>query len=166
MLAALAVSRNSFASLDDPLGDGPRWACWYSPKQVNIQCLLIQVPTQGLEQRAAEVASHTDRRLPKVVRQIWGSPEQLAGTHISIPLMAPPFEMSLANQLARSVICGSRKDCSILFDRNADGYAPIRAAALESGSNEADVLAEMAAQGLAVAQLEAPAPQNRKRRRG
>lgn len=167
--AALALSTSSFANVDSPLADGPRWACWYAPTTLSVQCLLIQAPTQGHELRAAEVASRIDRRLPTLVRMIWGNPEQLAGTHISIPLMTTPYEMAFVGQLAKSVMCGARKDCSIHFDDNADGFAPVRAAALESGSSEAEILAEMNAQGLVLAQApsETAAPAvNKKRKRG
>lgn len=169
LLAALTVSSSSFANFDNPLTDGPRWACWYAPAQLSVQCLLIHAPTRDLEQRAAEVAGRIDRRLPTLVRMIWGSPEQLAGTHISIPLMTTPYEMAFVGQLAKSVMCGSRKDCSIHFDDNADGFAPVRAAALESGTSESEVLAEMNAQGLVLAQApsEAAAPaSSKKRKRG
>lgn len=169
LLAAFTLSSSSFADFDNPLADGPRWACWYAPTQLSVQCLLIHAPTQGLEQRAAEVTSRIDRRLPTLVRVIWGSPEQLAGTHITIPLMSTPYEMAFVGQLAKSVMCGSRKDCSIHFDHNADGFAPVRAAALESGTSESEVLAEMNAQGLVLAQApsEAATPaSNKKRKRG
>ncbi|MBI2276084.1 MAG: hypothetical protein HYU74_01890 [Dechloromonas sp.] len=169
LLAALAVSNSSFADIANPLTDGPRWACWYAPAQLSVQCLLIHAPSQDREQRAAEVASRIDRRLPTLVRTIWGSPEQLAGTHISIPLLSTPYEMAFVGQLAKSVMCGSRKDCSINFDPNSDGFAPVRAAALESGSSEAEVMAEINAQGLVLAQApsEAGAPaSNKKRKRG
>lgn len=166
LLAALTVAGSAFASPDQALDDAPRWACWYSPAVLSIQCLLFQAPTRGLEQRAAEVSGRADRRLPTLARQIWGSPEQLAGSRISIPLMAPPYEMSQARRLARSVVCGARKDCSVLFDRNADGHAPLRAAILESGGGEAALLAEMAAREATLAEPEAPPAENRKRRRG
>lgn len=165
--AALIVSNSSFANVDNPLTDGPRWACWYAPTTLSVQCLLIHAPTQGLELRAAEVANRIDRRLPTLVRMIWGSPEQLAGSHISIPLLSTPYEMDFVGQLAKSVMCGARKDCSIFFDANTDGFAPVRAAALESGSSESEILAEMAAQGLVLAQApsEAAAPASHKKRK-
>lgn len=168
LLAAFACSGTCSANSGNTLGDSPRWTCWYAPTQLSVQCLLIQAPSQGLEERAQEVASRIDRRLPTLVKMIWGSPEQLAGLHISIPLMNVPFEMDFVSLLAKSVMCGSRKDCSINFDPNHDGQAPVRAAALESGSSEAEVMAEVAAQGLVLAQAEAAAPMvtAKKRRRG
>jgi len=166
LLSAFACSGACFANSGGALGDGPRWACWYAQAQLSVQCLLIQVPTQGLEMRAIEVASRIDRRLPTLVKTIWGNPEQLAGTHISIPLMSPPIEMDFVALLAKSVMCGSRKDCSIHFDHNADGFAPVRAAALESGRSEAEVMAEVAAQGLVLARVEPAAAPTAKRKRG
>lgn len=166
LLATLAFAGSAFANPEQPQDDAPRWACWYSPVGLSIQCLLFQVPTRGLEQRAAEVSGRTDGRLPAVARQIWGSPEKLAGSRINIPLMAPPYEMSQARRLARSVVCGTRKDCSVLFDRNADGHAPLRAAMLESGAGETALLAEMLAREAALAEPEASPAENRKRRRG
>lgn len=159
-----AVSGSSSADMTDPAVEGTRWACWYAPAQLTVQCLLTRAPVNGHAIRAAEVASHIDRRLPALVRTIWGSPEQLAGDRISIPLMNVPFEMNYVGVLAKSVMCGSRKDCSVHFDSNPDGLAPVRAAAIESGRSEAEVMAEMSAQGIQLAQTEsgqqyvAPAP--------
>jgi len=84
-------------------------------------------------------------------------------------LMTTPYEMAFVGQLAKSVMCGARKDCSIHFDHNTDGFAPVRAAAMESGTSESEVLAEMNAQGLVLAQVpsETAAPaSNKKRKRG
>lgn len=154
LVVLLGFSCHGVAEPDNPVPEGARWACWYSPAQLTIQCLLARAPSNGHIQRAAEVASRIDRRLPALVKMIWGSPEQLAGTHISIPLMSVPFEMKFVGVLAKSVMCGSRPDCSVHFDANADGMAPVRAAALESGSSEEEVMAEMNAQGLKLAQAE------------
>lgn len=170
LVVLLAVSGTSAADFANPIPEGTRWACWYSPAQLTVQCLLTRAPENDHLQRAAEVASHIDRRLPALVKMIWGSPEKLAGTHISIPLMNVPFEMNFVGVLAKSVMCGSRHDCSVHFDHNADGMAPVRAAAVESGSSEAEVMAEMNAQGLQLAQAEAepryvePAPVKKMRR--
>lgn len=167
LFAAITFSISSFANSDNVVGDGPRWACWYSSHQLNIQCLLIHAPTEGTTERASQVAAKMDRRLPELVKIIWGSPEQLAGRYVSIPLMSIPFEMEFVGVLARSVMCGARTDCAILFDRNTDGFAAVRAAALESGSNESEIMAEMSAQGVVLAQAEQAIPSSgKKRRRG
>lgn len=165
LLAALMFSINSFANSDNFIGDGPRWACWYSSPQLSIQCLLIHAPTAGNVERESQVVSGIDRRLTELVKVIWGTPEQLTGRYISIPLMSIPFEMEFVVVLARSVMCSTRKDCSILFDKNSDGYASVRAAALESGSSESEIMAEMSAQGVVVAQAEQDLSSGGKRRR-
>lgn len=164
LVLLFAVSGSSSADIADPVPEGTRWACWYAPAQLTVQCLLTRAPVGGHALRAAEVASRMDRRLPALVKTIWGSPEQLAGDRISIPLMNVPFEMNYVSVLAKSVMCGVRKDCSVHFDSNPDGLAPVRAAAIESGRSEAEVMAEMSAQGIRLAQSEgepeyvAPAP--------
>lgn len=155
-LATLAVASSSFANSNDFQADGPRWACWYASHNLSIQCLLSRTPVEGHELRAAEVAGSINRRLPKLVQLIWGSPEQLAGERINIPLMSVPFEMEFVRQLARSVMCGARHDCSISFDANDDGKAPVRAAALEAGASESEVMAEVQARGYTLASAETP----------
>jgi len=49
MLAAMGLSVTAFASTDEPPVQGPRWACWYAPSNLTVQCLLSQVPTVGLD---------------------------------------------------------------------------------------------------------------------
>lgn len=167
LIAAVTFSHASLADSAQFPDDAPRWACWYSSEQLSVRCLLTRTPTQGQDLRAAEVASRIDRRLPNLVRLIWGSPEELAGAHINIPLMNVPFEMEFVALLAKSVMCGTRKDCSIHFDGNADGQAAVRAAAVAAGASEAEVMAEVDAQGMRLAGIEADsvAPVRKKRPR-
>jgi hypothetical protein len=166
MLFVVTLSASSYGGMDAPPVQGPRWACWYSPSSLSVQCLLSQVPTVGLELRAAEVAATISDRLPILVRTILGSPEQLAGSRISIPMMTVPYEMDFVRLLAKSVMCGVRPDCSISFDANRDGLAEVRAVALESGASESEVMAEIIAQGLVLAQEEKVAAPVGKRKRG
>lgn len=130
---------------------GPRWACWYESSNLTIRCLLSRAPETDHEIRAAEVARSIDNRLSPLVQTIWGSPETLYEDQISIPLWNVPFEMAFAMQLAESVMCGARRDCSVHFDANPDGRAPVRAAALRSGASESEVMAELATQGFVLA---------------
>lgn len=146
-LLALLISNGVFAEVDDSGSDGPRWACWYSPTSLSVNCLLSRAPTSGHEIRSADVNSTIDRRLPGLVRVIWGSPEKLTGTGITIPLMTVPYEMDFVKTLARSVMCGRRTDCSVFFDPNKDGMAQARAAAVVAGASEAEVMAEVMRQG-------------------
>lgn len=165
LAAAVVFSHTVTAEVAAP--DSARWACWYAPNQLSVQCLLTQAPTVGQQMRAMEVASRFDQRLPALVRQIWGSPEELAGAYIAIPLMNVPFDLEFVALLAKSVMCGTRKDCSIHFDGNTDGLAAVRAAAVAAGASEAEVMAEADAQGLRLARLEAEAatPVRKKRPR-
>lgn len=165
ILLALAVPVSSFAEAENSAA-GPRWACWYEAGNLTIQCLLSRTPKSGLEERAVEVDRTTDSRLPELVRTLRGSPEQLAANQISIPLWSNPSEMDFARELAQSVMCGVRADCSVNFDVNPDGRAPIRAAALQAGANEAEVMAEVAhLQVLAQADVVEEQPRRTSRRR-
>lgn len=131
------------------LGDA-RWICWYQPSDLTVQCLLAHADADN-EQRRSEVDHRFDQRLPELVRMIWATPEQLAGARISIPLGTVPYEMEFVQQLAQSVMCGSRRDCSVGLDANADGRADVRAAAIEAGVSEQEVMAEVEAQGFELA---------------
>lgn len=148
VLLALFVSPAGYAESGDTPVAGARWACWYDPDDLVLACLLSRAPSRDIEARASAVEQTVDQRLPTLVRTIWGNPEKLARSRISIPLWNVPYEMDFVRQLADSVMCGSRDDCSVFFDANADGRAPVRAAALRAGVSEVAVLAEMAAQGL------------------
>jgi hypothetical protein len=155
ILLALFVSPAGYAEPGDAPVAGARWACWYDPAELILACLLSRAPSRDLEARASEVAQTIDSRLSTLVRTIWGSPEKLASSRISIPLWNVPYEMDFARQLAESVMCGARDDCSVIFDANPDGRGPIRAAALKAGASEAEVMAELAAQGLQLKQFDA-----------
>lgn len=149
----VAISLFYAVSAQAGLSTDSRWACWYVPSDLTVRCLLARAVGTDNEQRRAEVDSSFNPRLPQLVRMIWGSPEALAGAQVSIPLHSEPFEMDFAHQLATAVMCGSRarKDCSVGFDTNHDGRAELRAAALESGVSEAEVMAEVTAQGFHLA---------------
>jgi len=147
----VAICLSYVASAQAGLPTDSRWACWYAPSDLTIRCLLSRAPEADNEQRRAEVDRSFNQRLPQLVRMIWGSPEALAGARVSIPLYSEPFEMDFAHQLAMATMCGTRKDCSVGFDTNRDGRAELRAAALESGVSEAEVMAEVAVQGFHLA---------------
>lgn len=136
------VSANNFAEVPGSLTDGARWACWYEPRTLTLECVLQQAPTAGHAERAAAVARHFDPRLPAGVRTIWGSPERLAARRIHIPLWNTPFEMDFARELAEAVMCGARKDCAVRFDANADGNAARRVAPAESPARGLEALTQ------------------------
>jgi hypothetical protein len=170
ILIGLSASGHAFAYSKGVGIDGPRWACWYSPASLSVNCLLSRAPVTGLEMRAAEVSRTIDRRLPVLVRTIWGSPEKLSEAAITIPLMTVPYEMDFVKMLAKSVMCGRRLDCSVSFDPNRDGMAIVRASALAAGENEAEVMAEVMLQDLdrggAQVDTESAMPRMAKQRRG
>lgn len=153
----VAISLFYAATAQAGLPTDSRWACWYAPGDLTLRCLLAHAPQNNNELRRAEVDSSDNPRLPQLVRMIWGSPEALAGAQVRIPLHSEPFEMDFAHQLATAVMCGTRKDCSVGFDTNRDGRAELRAAAIESGVSEAEVMAEVAAQGFHLATWTPPA---------
>ncbi len=169
-LVASLNSNGVLANPEDLAAEGPRWACWYAPASLTITCRLSRVPDASLEMRTADPGSQIDRSLPALVRSMWANPEKLAGANITIPLMTVPYEMGLVKTLAKAVMCGSRKDCFVSFDPNRDGLAPVRAAALEAGASEAEVMAEVMRQGLdrvgTQANAESATPRMAKRRRG
>lgn len=136
VLLALFVSPAGNAAAGDAPVAGPRWACWFDADELVLACLLSRAPTGDFAARAGEVAQTIDRRHSPLVRTIWGSPERLGRKRISIPLWNIPYEMDFARQLAESVMCGARRDCSVFFDANPDGGAPRRAAALRAGTSE------------------------------
>lgn len=139
---------------------GARWGCWYEPEDLTIRCLLVRAPDGGNQIRAADVARNLDRRLPGLVGKIWGSPETLEGSSVQVPLMNVPYEMAFAAELAESVMCGPRSECSVLFDANSDGRAIDRVRAVRAGADEALVMASVSSSAL----VEAPATEPEQRR--
>lgn len=131
----------SYAANDS---DDPRWGCWYDGETWTLKCVLLREPATGQLERATAVKSEIDSRLPGLVAVIWGSPERLGTKLISIPLWNEPYDMTFAHQLAESVMCGIRFDCSVLFDQNDDELAPARMAAIRGGEDEATVMAGVA----------------------
>lgn len=125
---------------------GIRWACWYEADNLVLRCLLDRAPATD---RRAESGIAVDPALPQLVRTIRRSPDQLTDRQISIPLWNVPYEMSFVAELADSVMCGTRPDCAVVFDANADGRAPVRVAALRAGASEEEV-AEMNRQEIAL----------------
>lgn len=124
-------------------GHTPTWACWYQSSDYTLRCLLSRTPASLEPARAERLRQAVDRRLPEIVRVLRAAPERLASHQVFIPLWNEPYEMEFARELAVAVMCGVRDDCAVVFDANADGRAPQRAAALRAGANEAEVLAEI-----------------------
>lgn len=159
LLVAMVFSASSLAQTNPQQDAGPRWACWYEATNLTIRCMLSRAPTGDQAAQARVVTENIDRRLPGLVRTIWAKPEQLTGQMIHIPLWNVPYDMDFVRELADSVMCGLRTNCSFDFDANADGRAPVRALAATYGIDEAAVIAEAAAQGFKVASVEEEQPQ-------
>jgi hypothetical protein len=124
--------------------DGPRWGCWYEPDVLVVACVLVRKPTGDYSRSEAEIAARIDRRLPVLLKRVWGTPETLAGAALRIPLWNAPYDMRDAARLADSVMCGLRDDCSVHFDDNLDDQARERAFAIRDGADEATVMAGVA----------------------
>lgn len=128
--------------------NAPAWACWYHASDYTLRCVLSRTPASLELARVEKLRQVIDRRLPELVRVIRATPERLAEQQIFIPLWTEPYEMDFARELAEAVMCGVRHDCTVVFDANADGRAPLRAAALRAGADEAEVRAEIELQNL------------------
>lgn len=143
-----SLSAAAFADSSESRQGRPNWACWYESGDFTIRCLLAQAPARLEPVQAEAIRQSIDRRLPNVVGAIWTTPERVADRLVSIPLWNAPNDWAFARELAASVMCGVRRDCDVSFDLNADGRAPVRAAALQAGVDAAEVLAEIANQWL------------------
>lgn len=148
--ATIALTLSSAALATEPDSAGPRWFCWYASETLTVACQMHRSPQSGNDERAAEVARTTDGRLPALVQVIWGRAEELAAERVSIPLRNVPYDMKVVGELASSVMCGRRNDCTVLFDANRDQQATVRAAALLAGAGEAEVMAEVNRQETAI----------------
>ena len=141
-LFALSFANGSLAGPDGLEIDGTRWACWYSPANLSVTCLLSRVRSAGGDRYPVAESVTTGRELPESVRTIRGNPEKLAGVDVIIPLMSIPYDIDFVKTLARFVMCGHRTDCSVFFDANLDGMAAVRGEAIAAGASEAEVMAE------------------------
>ena len=160
LFALAIITSSATVQATETQTSGPRWACWYESNDLTLQCLLTRTPTANTQAVRA-----IDSRLSNLVHTLWTNPAQLAEQRIHIPLMSVPDEMSFARELAESVMCGVRTDCSVSFDSNPDGRAQVRAAAMQAGASEQEVMAELANQGIVVAALAQPTEERRNSRR-
>ena len=86
------------------------WNCWYDG-DTSLLCELARADGRATDANAAPVSS----RLPALVHAIARAPASLRGTRVAIPMYTIPFETSSMAYLARSVMCGVRKDCEVRF---------------------------------------------------
>jgi hypothetical protein len=127
---------------------GPHWGCWYAAQDLTVRCLLTRSPNAADAERVAREGRDYDPRLPELVRQIWGAPQNLAGRQLSIPLLGEPIDMNFVRELAESVMCGAREYCNVRFDANLDGRAPLRLASAMAKVGENQVMLALADAGM------------------
>lgn len=85
------------------------WRCWYD-QQTHISCLL-----DTLSQTGNPPAEDFPSYLPPIVMTMRTDPGSLRGEFIHIPLQTEPYDMEFTAILAKSMVCGSRLDCSVNF---------------------------------------------------
>ena len=127
VIGGLLFPTSDTTGTTNPLTEGPHWDCAYESTDLSLRCMLTREPVSGGLERASAVAQTIDRRLPLLVKVIWGSPEKLTRRVITIPLWNVPYEMDFARQLAESVMCGARPDCTVSFDARDDSTAAMNA---------------------------------------
>lgn len=103
---ALVVVLPVSAFADDSLN----WRCWYD-QQVHITCLIDNVPTDNAG--AAQLA--LPENLPAIVKQMRNDPAAFRNRVVQIPLHSEPLDMEFTALLAKSAVCGSRRDCTVHF---------------------------------------------------
>jgi len=113
-------------------GSQINWYCWYA-LPARVSCLLEAAPARI---DTVGVDFESLKRLPHAVTVMRVDPTRLRGQRIEIPLHSPPVEMGFTALLARSVMCGSQRRCTVSFDAQAN---PARIAAiLEASARIAD----------------------------
>lgn len=97
------------ATAADGTTGGLHWRCWYD-QQTHITCLVDTLPT-------ADKASldNLPVNLPGIVRTMRTNPASLRNKIVHIPLLTEPLDMEFTAVLAKSTVCGSRRDCSVNF---------------------------------------------------
>lgn len=106
--AVLACLAGAAAAADNASGN-LHWRCWYD-QQVHITCLVDTLPAAGNPSSEALPAN-----LPNIVRTMRTNPASLRSKIVHIPLLSEPMDMEFTAILAKSTVCGSRRDCSVNF---------------------------------------------------
>jgi len=106
--AILASLANLATGAEDSSGN-LHWRCWYD-QQTHITCLLDTLPQAGNPSEQAFPAN-----LPPIVKAMRANPGSLRSKIIHIPLHTQPYDMEFTAILAKSAVCGSRRDCSVNF---------------------------------------------------
>lgn len=103
ILAALA----NLAAAEDT--GNLHWRCWYD-QQVHVTCVIDTVSEADSATQLSLPAN-----LPSLVRTMRTDPQALRGRIIHIPLLSYADDMEFTATLAKSTVCGSRRDCTVHF---------------------------------------------------
>lgn len=109
LLAALAL-----LPLTAQAGETLQWRCWYN-QQVHITCLVDETPDAAPTMGALSLPEN----LPPIVAQLRRDPSSFRNQAVHIPLHTQPYDMAFTAMLARSTVCGTRRDCSVNFSAKA-----------------------------------------------
>ena len=119
-----ACARAADTVFEAPGTLGTTWYCWYVASEFQLQCQLITPPAGGFSTPDRAAAGARQR---ESVDDSWSHPDSLSAPRATIPLWNPPIEMDSARRLARAVMCGQVRPCTVDFDENRDRLAPLRA---------------------------------------
>jgi len=111
IFAVLASLANIAGAADgaQTVSDTLHWRCWYD-QQVHITCLVDTVSQADNADLPALPGN-----LPPIVRAMRTNPSALRNKIIHIPLLSEPVDMEFTALLAKSAVCGTRRDCSVNF---------------------------------------------------
>lgn len=137
LFVALFLVRG-LALAQGPGSDRPTvWHCWYNDNGSFTVACEYRGPEEPSEIALPEVddaefvaVSYPGRgaNLPKIVRTILESPASLQGQQILIPLYTYPYDMDFVRQLAEAVMCGTGKNCAVVFGQEHTVSASLPAA--------------------------------------
>lgn len=99
----------AFLSTAATASDTLHWRCWYD-QQTHITCLVDTFP-----QGNGAALPALPENLPAIVKTMRTDPGALRRKIVHIPLHSAPMDMEFTAILAKSAVCGSRRDCSVNF---------------------------------------------------
>ena len=87
------------------------WGCHWNGDSA-VVCELLSSPEKIEPMKV-------DPRLPEVVSRIRNAPESVKRS-VAIPMHSVPYDMAFTGELAVSVMCGARNECSVIFGKNRE----------------------------------------------
>lgn len=129
-IACLLMSAGPAAAALKPL---VTWTCWYDNAK-GVSCYLPGERDSSRHAPAPEdrtpeatsapgVAPNGRRPLPPLAGTILDQPERLYGRRISIPLHTEAESIEFVKELAESVMCGIKENCTVRFLGSASEVA-------------------------------------------